>query len=43
MWSEVNPIGATTTSCTPSAARARRWSTMSGSSHGWLGGPLRLW
>ena len=27
----------------PWAARSPRWSSTSGSSHGWPGGPLRLW
>ena len=43
MWSETKPIGTITTALAPSAAdRSRRWSQMSGSSQGWVGGPLRL-
>ena len=42
MWSETKPIGTSTAAGTPSAASASRWSLTSGSSHGWLGGPLRL-
>lgn len=38
-WSETNPIGLTTTAVTPCPARSRRWSLMSGSSHGTCGGP----
>ena len=41
MWSETNPIGATTTSVTPSAASSSSRSLTSGSSHGWDGGPER--
>ena len=42
MWSDTNPIGTSTAAGTPSATSASRWSLTSGSSHGWVGGPLRL-
>jgi hypothetical protein len=38
----MNPIGITTTSPTPCERRARSAARMSGSSQGWVGGPLRL-
>ena len=43
MWSEMNPIGASTTSVAPAAANSRTASFTSGSSHGIVGGPLRDW
>jgi hypothetical protein len=42
MWSDTNPIGHQHGRRTPSATSASRWSLTSGSSHGWVGGPLRL-
>src|SRR5699024_5100561 len=41
MWSETNPIGASTTFACPAAARSARWSLMSGSSHRVDGAPAR--
>ena len=41
MWSEMKPIGTTTTAVVPAACRALRWSLTSGSAQGWLGGPER--
>ena len=43
MWSVMNPTGTSTAPGAPAAASPVRWSHTSGPSHGWLGGPLRLW
>ena len=43
MWSEMKPIGTSTTSVVPAAASSARASLTSGSSHGTDGGPLRDW
>src|ERR1700722_5370998 len=43
MWSDTNPTGITTTAFVPDLASSPRWSQTSGASHGWDGGPLRLW
>ncbi len=41
MWSEMKPIGTTTTDLMPDSCSSRRWSLMSGSSHGMCGEPER--
>ena len=43
MWSLTNPTGTMTIAVAPAAAWSAIASLMSGSSHGCVGGPERLW